>query len=87
MSIRYVKAAAAAVLGCLAGTAMGDGADVIVGDLHETVLHGSSGAFSAYSVGTISCNVGNVGLQWIASTNRHPVIGQNMYRLKNGRFE
>lgn len=48
----------------------------------------------AYSVGTTSCNIaGNYNtipaanvsandLIWVDSTNRHPVIGQNFYRLK-----
>src|SRR5262249_2976039 len=37
--------------------------------------------------GTTSCNLGNVDLSWISNINQHPVIGQNIYRLKNGRFE
>lgn len=63
------------------------GADVIVGDLHQVNNYGSAGDHYAYAVGTVSCNIGNVVLDWIAGTNEHPVIGQSMYRLKDGRFE
>ncbi len=66
---------------------LANGPDVIVGDLHETGSYGSSNGISAFSVGTISCNIGDVWLNWIAETNEHPVIGQNMYRLKDGRLE
>lgn len=63
------------------------GPDVIVGDLLDTLSYGSAGGYYAYAVGTTSCNVGSVPLTWIASTNAHPVIGQAMYRLRDGRFE
>ncbi len=42
---------------------------------------------SGFAVGTISCNAGDENLVWNASTNQHPVIGQNMFRLKDNRFE
>ncbi|MFK7960672.1 MAG: hypothetical protein AB8G96_09100 [Phycisphaerales bacterium] len=45
----------------------------------------SSGNFRAYSVGTTSCNTGEVPLAWFANTNQHPVIGQNMFRLAPGQ--
>ena len=41
----------------------------------------------AFSVGTTSCNIGNQNLSWVGSTSAHPVIGQNLYRLKDGRLE
>jgi HYR domain-containing protein len=63
------------------------GPDVIVGDLQDTSRYGVASSITAFSVGTTSCNIGTVWLNWISSTNQHPVIGQNMYRLKNGRFE
>ena len=77
------------------------GPDVIVGELHNTDNNGSMtlsltrlanvGGFSAYGVGTSSCNRGDANVSWIANNNLHPVIPQNMYRLKtvNGstRFE
>lgn len=61
--------------------------DVIVGDLHDIAYYGSVGGVHAFAVGTISCNVGTDHLKWIRNTNEHPVIGQNMYRFKDGRFE
>jgi hypothetical protein len=61
--------------------------DVIVGDLPNTSNYGSVGGINAYSVGTTSCNLGSCWLNWIANSAEKPVIGQNMYRLKDGRFE
>lgn len=58
------------------------GADVIVGDLDGVCNYSSVGGIEAFSVGTVSCNIGNENLLWIASNNQHPVIGQNMFRLK-----
>jgi hypothetical protein len=64
-----------------------DGPDVIVGNLGGAIYYGKVGNTRAYSLGTDSCNVGNQNLLWIASTNQHPVIGQSLYRIENGRFE
>ena len=61
--------------------------NVIVGDIVGTMNHGALGGITAYSVGTTSCNLGSCWLNWISGTQEHPVIGQNMYRLKDGRFE
>lgn len=63
-------------------------ADVIVGDLtgpqtYNTIVGGKR----AYAIGTTSCNIGTVPLLWVASTPAHPVIGQNIYRVKDGMFE
>lgn len=41
----------------------------------------------AFSIGTFSCNEGTKNVLWIASTNQHPVITQDIFRLLNGRFE
>lgn len=68
-------------------TAGAIGPDVIVGNLYQTSSWGSTGGISAFSLGTISCNVGDEWLNWQSETNQHPVIGQNMFRLKDGRFE
>lgn len=65
----------------------GDFPDVIVGDLTTPTRWGTVGGISAYSVGTVSCNVGTCWLNWIGSSAEHPVIGQNVFRLKDGRFE
>jgi hypothetical protein len=66
---------------------LGTGPDVIVGDLPGTSNWGVVGGIRAYSVATTSCNIGNQNLDWISGNNQHPVIGQNLYRFKNGRFE
>ena len=63
------------------------GPDVIVGDLSGISDWGAVGSVAAYSLGTTSCNIGDQELNWIASTNDHPVIAQNIYRLEEGRFE
>ena len=65
----------------------GTGPDVIVGDIIFPDNYGSAGDYYAYSVGTVSCNIGTEVLQWFADEPLHPVIAQNMYRLKDGRFE
>lgn len=63
------------------------GADVIVGQLPSFWKWGTVGTITAYSIGTTSCNVGDVPLDWVDDNNQHPVIAQNLYRLKGGRFE
>ncbi|MBX3383879.1 MAG: hypothetical protein KF864_10280 [Phycisphaeraceae bacterium] len=77
-------------LAAFTGAALAAGPDVIVGALPDISHWTSNGAINgkrAYSVGTTSCNIGDVELLWIANTNQHPVISNNMYRLANGRFE
>jgi hypothetical protein len=70
---------------------MSIGADVIVGDLTGPSNWGGSSGIVRYSIGTTSCNQGNTALDWYdfgtASPTKHPVIPQNLYRLKDGRFE
>lgn len=63
------------------------GPDVIVGDLNGITSWGTSGGVSSFSVGTTSCNIGDDRLKWFAGTNEHPVIPQNIYRVKDGRIE
>jgi hypothetical protein len=69
--------------GCTPST----GPDVIVGDLSSIQKFGTVGTITAYAIGTESCNIGSQPLSWDQDTNLHPVIGQNLYRLKDGRFE
>jgi len=64
-----------------------EGPDLIVHDLQNVMSYGAEGDISAFAVGTNACNVGNQRVSWVAHTNEHPVIGQNMYRLSEGRFE
>jgi hypothetical protein len=67
------------------------GPDVIVGGLTGPSNCTAAGGLDAISLGTTSCNLGDVWLNWISSTNQHPVIGGNLYRYKvvngAGRFE
>jgi hypothetical protein len=77
------------------------GPDVITSNLPDVLRHGTStdGTVTAYSVGTTSCNPGDYPCLWIDNSTynpdfdvtRHPVISQNMYRLKSygaySRFE
>lgn len=79
-----------AVAVCAGSALAQSGPDVIVGELPDVSFYTSGGAISgmhAWAVGTTSCNIGTQPLQWISSTNRHPVISQNLYRLQDGRFE
>lgn len=66
--------------GCTPST----GPDVIVGDVvvNSSSNYSTSGSIDAFSWGTTSCNIGSQNLLWQASNSNHPVIPQNMYRLK-----
>lgn len=63
------------------------GADVTVSDLPVIGGYATVGGVSGYAIATTSCNTGTVPLNWFNATADHPVIAQNMYRLKDGRFE
>ena len=70
------------------------GPDVIVGDVVGLAQFGSSsGTQVGLSVGTDSCNLGTVSLNWFQlPANDHPTIPQNLYRMSGGatnnaRFE
>jgi len=49
--------------------------------------YGQAGGIAAYSFATQICNSGNTALTWRQAEPLHPVIGQNLFRLKDGRFE
>ncbi len=50
--------------------------------------YGVNSGIAAYSVASQSCNIGNVNLIWSSGNGQtHPVISQNVYRLKGRRFE
>jgi hypothetical protein len=63
------------------------GPDVIVGDLPNISRWGTDADETAFSIGTTSCNIGDAPLDWIQNSTLHPVISQNLYRVKNGRIE
>ncbi|MEX2217119.1 MAG: hypothetical protein WD749_00035, partial [Phycisphaerales bacterium] len=74
------------------GADTSNGPDVIVGELMwqdsggsislNLDLRGSTATHLAYGIGTTSCNIGNVNLQWIGGSALKPVIPQNAFRLK-----
>ena len=66
---------------------MSTGPDVIVGAITGPSNYSSQGTIDAFSIGTTSCNIGDTPLLWISNTNQHPVIGQALYRLKDGHFD
>lgn len=63
------------------------GPDLYVLDMGSPIRWGSVGGISGYSFSTTACNAGDMPVSWIADTNQHPVLGQQLYRLENGRFE
>lgn len=71
-----------------ASAQLNPGADLIVGDLTNPVNNfGRVGDITAYAFGTIACNAGDQEVNWYANNNMHPVLTQQIYRLKNGCFE
>ncbi len=67
------------------------GPDIIVSDVaflnSGQTSWGRDGDTSAFGIATTSCNVGDAPANWDSSTAQHPIITQNVYRLKSGRFE
>lgn len=78
---------AAAMVAAPTMNAQGTGPDVIVGGIIDVDNYGSNNGTAAFALGTESCNIGNAPLLWQANNPNHPVIGGNLFRLKNGRFE
>ncbi|MFN7960924.1 MAG: hypothetical protein U0002_06590 [Thermoanaerobaculia bacterium] len=76
-----------------AGTSQTTGPDVTVISITGTGNYGAVSGIRAFAVGTTSCNVGDQPVWWcngnkgFCSDEQHPVIAQNLYRLKDGRFE
>jgi hypothetical protein len=66
---------------------MNPGPDVIVGEVYDVGYFGQVGDILAYAIGTDACNAGDTTVPWTTSSNHHPVIAQNFYRLKAGHFE
>lgn len=72
------------------------GPDVTIIHLSGIQNYGADGTIRGYAVGTDSCNIGSEPLNWcddngcvstVGGTEKHPVIAQNLYRLRDGRFE
>ncbi|MDP7005792.1 MAG: hypothetical protein QF718_06240, partial [Phycisphaerales bacterium] len=49
--------------------------------------YGSYSGESGFSMATQSCNWGDQEADWYGNTNESPIISQNIFRLKDGRFE
>ncbi|MCE7973713.1 MAG: hypothetical protein DYG92_05200 [Leptolyngbya sp. PLA1] len=64
-----------------------NGPDVSVFQVLDIDYYATVNGINAYAVGTDSCNVGDAPVSWYSGTPFHPVIAQNMFRLKAGRFE
>lgn len=66
-----------------------DGADItvlkIASDASDYTYFGTFNGVSGYAFGTTSCNPGTLPVNWTPAD--HPVIGQNMFRLRDGLFE
>lgn len=86
-NIRLVVSLFLAAIHGFAPYAVAQGPDVIVADIQSISRWGKVGNITAYSIGTHSCNIGTERVSCISSNNQHPVTAQNMYRLKDGRFE
>ncbi len=67
-------------------TETSNGPDVIVGDVNGVSNYNTSGNLDAISLGTTSCNIGSVGVNWQQSTNLHSVVGQNLFKYKVSNF-
>lgn len=88
-------AAAASAAGPQSPEAQTIGPDVTVINLTGINNNGASGGIRGYSIGTTSCNVGNQPVAWcntiggcgLLQQQDHPVIAQNLFRLKDGRFD
>jgi hypothetical protein len=71
------------------------GPDVTVNRLNDIFSYGNSGGLLGYMVGTTSCNIGDEPVNWcdggscggVLTSKQHPVIGEGLYRLKNGRLD
>lgn len=72
------------------------GPDVTVWSLPSVRTYSASNGIRGYAVATTSCNEGTAPLNWCdaasgcgagTTAKDHPVIGQNMYRLHNGRMD
>jgi hypothetical protein len=91
-------AALVAIFATIGNSAQASGPDVTVFSFTDIASYGSADGFVGYAIGTRSCNRGDTPLNWCsfssssncapgAGLNDHPVIAQNLYRLKNGRFD
>jgi hypothetical protein len=67
--------------------APGDFPDLITGNLDSVGRLGTLDGITAFAIGATTCNLGTCWVDWFANTPEHPVFGQNLFRMKDGRFE
>ena len=67
------------------------GPDIVVADVIGVSNYAAVSGIDAFSIGDNACNVGTQNVIFIANSNQHPVMAQNLYRHKvvggTGRFE
>ncbi len=63
------------------------GPDVWIARFTDVAHYATVGGIASYAIGTDACNMGDFPAEWQADNNLHPVIAQNIFRLKDGRFE
>lgn len=63
------------------------GPDIFIANIDAIANFVSVGSVDALSLGQTHCNIGNAELGFVHNTSNHPVIGANLFRLKDGRFE
>jgi hypothetical protein len=61
--------------------------DIALCQLFDTSSWGRAGDIHAFSIQTDTWNVGDENLRWEEFTPFHPVMAQNLYRYRDGRFE
>ena len=75
--------------GAVCGSECSDvvGPDLVSSAIINVKKFGTVDAKTGYSFGFVACNLGSQPLDWDGNSEHHPVMAQNLYRLKNGRFE
>ena len=63
------------------------GPDVALCQLIDTTSWGRVGDIHAFSIRTDTWNIGAEDLSWQEFTSVHPLMAQNLYRFRDGRFE
>jgi len=76
---------------CPLTTGTPDTPDVIVGDINGVANYNTAFGMDAIALGTTSCNIGELWLNWFAGTTQVPVIGGGVFKYEvvngSGRFE
>jgi len=69
------------------GGGFSTGVDVTLSDSFAVDNWGSVGGIRGYSIASTTCNLGDEDLGWDGSSNQHPLLAMNAYRLFDGRLE